>query len=150
MSADRGGDGPNAAHHATEQAIAGTALRADLAEAAANALTDDAHLGHGYDLTGPVWTYPQLAVTLGDIAGREVQYHEAAEPIPGPMGFLMGLARSGALERQTGDLARLLGRPPARDAAAGRGSGTRRNRRIAAVIRANEGDVGRATPSDRG
>ncbi|MEU8169434.1 hypothetical protein AB0B97_23380 [Micromonospora sp. NPDC049004] len=37
------------------------------------------------------------------------------------MGFLMGLARSGALERQTEDLARLLGRPPAtlRQAVAG-------------------------------
>ncbi|MEU8003818.1 NAD(P)H-binding protein [Catellatospora sp. NPDC049111] len=154
LGADRGGDGPNAAHHATEQAIVGsglaytmlrhpfysdafinaglraaveagqlvsgtggrglnTASRADLAEAAANVLTDDAHLGHGYDFTGPVWTYPQLAATLGDVAGRTVEYHEAAEPIPGPMGFLMGLAGSGALERQTPDLARVLGRPPA-------------------------------------
>ncbi|MEU7822802.1 hypothetical protein [Catellatospora sp. NPDC049133] len=52
-------------------------------------------------------------MTFGDVAGREVQYHEAAEPVPGPMGFLMGLAQSGALERQTGDLARVLGRPPA-------------------------------------
>ncbi|GAA2229996.1 hypothetical protein GCM10010413_28950 [Promicromonospora sukumoe] len=28
------------------------------------------------------------------------------------MGFLMGLARAGALERQTDDLHHLLGRPP--------------------------------------
>ena len=30
-----------------------TALRSDLAVAAANVLTDDAHLGHGYDLPVP-------------------------------------------------------------------------------------------------
>ncbi|WP_444543562.1 NAD(P)H-binding protein [Micromonospora okii] len=87
-----------------------TALRADLAEAAANALTDEAHLGHGYDLTGPLWTYPQLAEALGEVTGRRVEL-EAGET-PGPLGFLVGLARAGALERQTDDLCRLLGREP--------------------------------------
>ncbi|MEV4121870.1 NAD(P)H-binding protein [Micromonospora sp. NPDC049645] len=90
-----------------------TALRADLAAAAATVLTDDAHLGRGYDLTGPRWTYPQLAEVLSETTGRRVDYREATDETPGPMGFLMGLARSGALERQTDDLAGLLGRPPA-------------------------------------
>jgi NAD(P)H dehydrogenase (quinone) len=90
-----------------------TALRADLAAAAANVLTDDTHLDRGYDLTGPLWTYPQLAEALTEATGKEVAYHEATGETPGPMGFLMGLARSGALERQTDDLHRVLGHPPA-------------------------------------
>ncbi|MGW4464685.1 NAD(P)H-binding protein [Micromonospora sp. NPDC004704] len=89
-----------------------TAFRTDLAEAAANVLTDDAHLSHGYDLTGPLWTYPQLAEALSEATGQVVEYREATEQAPGPMGWLMGLARSGALERQTDDLRRVLGRPP--------------------------------------
>ncbi|MFK3981586.1 NAD(P)H-binding protein [Micromonospora sp. NPDC050397] len=89
-----------------------TALRADLAEAAANVLTDDSHLGRGYDLTGPLWTYPQLAEALSEVGGRPVGYREETGEVPGPIGFLMGLARSGALERQTDDLHRVLGRPP--------------------------------------
>ncbi|MGC4819641.1 NAD(P)H-binding protein [Micromonospora sp. DT63] len=98
-----------------------TALRTDLAAAAVRVLTDDAYLGRGYDLTGPLWTYPQLAEVLSDATGKTVDYHEATDETPGPMGFLMGLARSGALERQTEDLTRLLGRPPAtlRQAVAG-------------------------------
>ncbi|MFI6266640.1 NAD(P)H-binding protein [Micromonospora sp. NPDC051006] len=154
LGADRGGEGMNAAHHVTEQAIIdsgleytmlrnpfysdafinlglrsavesgkltsgtggrglNTALRADLAAAAANVLTDDAHLGHGYDLTGPLWTYPELAEVLSETTGKKVDHHEATDETPGPMGFLMGLAWSGALERQTDDLRRLPGRPPA-------------------------------------
>ncbi|MEE6258527.1 NAD(P)H-binding protein [Plantactinospora sonchi] len=89
-----------------------TALRADLAEAAAAVLTDDTHLGRGYDLTGPLWTYPQLAEVLGEITGTRVEHREEPGAIPGAMGFLMGLARSGMLERQTDDLRQLLGRPP--------------------------------------
>ncbi|BCJ68202.1 NAD(P)H-binding protein [Polymorphospora rubra] len=89
-----------------------TALRTDLAEAAVNVLTDDDHLGRGYDLTGPLWTYPQLARELGDVTGTKVEYHEDAGAATGPMAFLEGLARAGALERQTDDLRRVLGRPP--------------------------------------
>ncbi|MFD7312133.1 NAD(P)H-binding protein [Promicromonospora sp. NPDC059942] len=152
LGADRGGDGMNAAHHATERAlldsgaahtvlrhpfytdafveagigaVAGsgrlvsaaggrglnTVTRADLADAAAAVLTGDGHAGRAYDLTGPLWTYPQLAAAIGDATGRPV-VHEEVDAVPGPMGFLMALARSGALERQTGDLHHLLGRPP--------------------------------------
>ena len=87
-----------------------TATRADLAAAAAVVLTDDAHAGRAYDLTGPLWTYPQLAETLAQVMGESVAAVEAE--VPGPMGFLMGLARAGALERQTDDLRHVLGRAP--------------------------------------
>ncbi|MFE7505913.1 NAD(P)H-binding protein [Promicromonospora sp. NPDC057488] len=87
-----------------------TATRADLAAAAAVVLTDDAHAGRAYDLTGPLWTYAQLAEALALVTGEPVAAVEA--DVPGPMGFLMGLARAGALERQTDDLRHVLGRPP--------------------------------------
>ena len=81
-----------------------TANRDDLAEAAAAVLTGADHLGRAYDLTGPVWTYPELAAALG-VAYREV------EPADGPFAWLDGLVRGGVLEQQTGDLEALLGRP---------------------------------------
>jgi NAD(P)H dehydrogenase (quinone) len=152
-------NGPNAAHHRTEQAIldsglgytllrhpfytdafvnAGlraavgsgtlvsgtggrglnTALRADLAAAAATVLTDDTHLGRGYDLTGPLWTYPQLAATLTAVTGTRVEHLDGT--VDPPIGFLMDIAKAGMLERQTTDLQALLGRPPTtlRDAVA--------------------------------
>ncbi|MER7280081.1 NAD(P)H-binding protein [Dactylosporangium sp. NPDC000244] len=82
-----------------------TATRADLAAAAAAVLTTGGHERRAYDLTGPLWTYPELAGLLG-MAYRE-------EPPPGPMAYLHGLAKAGRLERQTGDLESLLGRAPA-------------------------------------
>ncbi|MEV8515256.1 SDR family oxidoreductase [Dactylosporangium sp. NPDC051484] len=89
-----------------------TATRLDLAEAAAAVLTGDGHDGRGYDLTGPLWTFPELAAVLSEVSGRPVAHRE--EPPAGPMGFLHGLARAGVLQRQTHDLARLLGRPATR------------------------------------
>ncbi|GLX95937.1 NAD(P)H-binding protein [Herbidospora sp. NBRC 101105] len=82
-----------------------TAFRDDLAQAAANALTGEGHLGRAYDLTGPLWSYPEVAAALG------VAYEEVHDAGPGPMAWLNGLVRAGALERQTGDLESLLGRP---------------------------------------
>ncbi len=87
-----------------------TAPRSDLAAAAATVLTSDTHLGHAYDLTGPLWTYPQLAATLTDLTGRPVEHVDGT--VDTPIGFLMQLARAGMLERQTTDLEHLLGRPP--------------------------------------
>lgn len=98
---------------ATSRRGLNTASRADLAAAAANVLTDDAHLGRAYDLTGPLWTYPQLAEVLAEVTGKPVEHRDAPDGVPGAMGFLMGLARAGALERQTDDLRRVLGRAPA-------------------------------------
>ncbi|GAB3207803.1 NAD(P)H-binding protein [Nocardia tengchongensis] len=81
-----------------------TAFRTDLAQAAATVLIEDGHLGRAYDLTGPLWTFPQLAAALG------LPYREQTPP--GPMGWLHTLVRSGEFERQTGDLENLLGRLP--------------------------------------
>nr|WP_062338118.1 NAD(P)H-binding protein [Herbidospora sakaeratensis] len=141
LDADTVATGMTEAHHATEQAIfasglactilrnpfygdaflprvtegvirsstggrgLNTAFREDLAQAAANALTGEGHLGRAYDLTGPLWTYPEVAEALG------VAYEEVPDAGPGPMAWLNGLVRGGALERQTGDLESLLGRP---------------------------------------
>ena len=151
LGADRGGDGMNAVHHATERAIAAsglpatmlrhpfyteafvnpglrdavtsgalaggtggrglnTALRSDLAVAAATVLTSDEHLGRAYDLTGPLWTYQDLARVLSELSGRAVEPVETT--VAPPLGLLMQLAKAGLLERQTTDLEALLGRPP--------------------------------------
>ncbi|WP_061295073.1 NAD(P)H-binding protein [Herbidospora cretacea] len=82
-----------------------TAFRTDLAQAAANALTGPDHLGRAYDLTGPLWTHPQVAEALG------LSYEEVPDAAPGAMAWLNGLVRAGAMERQTPDLESLLGRP---------------------------------------
>ncbi|MEU8192792.1 NAD(P)H-binding protein [Microbispora amethystogenes] len=82
-----------------------TAFRSDLAEAAANVLTGEGHLGRAYDLTGPLWSYPEVAEALG------VPYREVPDAGPGPMSWINAQIRAGALEQQTGDLVRLLGRP---------------------------------------
>ncbi|MEV7013201.1 NAD(P)H-binding protein [Streptosporangium sp. NPDC051022] len=88
-----------------------TAFRTDLAEAAANALTGEGHLGRGYDLTGPLWTYPRLARALTEISGTAVAYREGPDESAGPLRWLNAQVRAGALEAQSGDLERLLGRP---------------------------------------
>ncbi|OUC90658.1 NAD(P)H-binding protein [Streptosporangium minutum] len=88
-----------------------TASRADLAEAAANVLTGDGHLGRGYDFTGPLWTYPQLARTLTEVSGVPVAHREGPDDASGALRWLNGQVRAGALETQTGDLQEVLGRP---------------------------------------
>ncbi|MFC4012673.1 NAD(P)H-binding protein [Nonomuraea purpurea] len=82
-----------------------TAFRSDLAAAAANVLTNDDHLGQAYNFTGPLWNYPEVAEALG------VPYRELANPAPGPMSWISAQVRAGALERQTPDLERVLGKP---------------------------------------
>ena len=89
-----------------------TASRADLAEAAAVVLTSTEDLVDVYNLTGRLWTYPELASALGQVTGRPVAYREVEED-EGAIGF-MGLApliRSGGFEVQTPDLEALLGHP---------------------------------------
>lgn len=82
-----------------------TAFRSDLAEAAANVLTGDGHWGQAYDFTGPLWSYPEVAAAL------DVPYREVQDAGPGPMSWISAQVRAGALERQTPDLERVLGRP---------------------------------------
>ncbi|MFD4637581.1 NAD(P)H-binding protein [Lentzea sp. NPDC058436] len=83
-----------------------TAFRADLADAAVEVLLDDAHLGKAHDLTGPLWTHPGVAEDLG------VAYRDVPDDGPGPVRWLNAQVRAGALERQTPDLERVLGRAP--------------------------------------
>jgi NAD(P)H dehydrogenase (quinone) len=87
-----------------------TALRADLAEAAATVLTTDGHAGQVYDFTGPLWTYAQLATVLSSLAGRPVVSREQDED-EGVMTMIGAAVRHGAFERQTGDLDAVLGHP---------------------------------------
>ncbi|MET9068822.1 NAD(P)H-binding protein [Streptosporangium sandarakinum] len=82
-----------------------TAFRSDLAEAAANVLTGEGHLGRAYDLTGPLWSHPEVAAALG------VPYREVPDAGPGAMSWINAQVRAGLLERQTPDLERVLGRP---------------------------------------
>lgn len=87
-----------------------TASRADLAEAAAVVLTDGERRGGAYDFTGPRWSYPELAEVLGELGGRPVTYREVEED-EGILAMIGPAVRSGAFERQTGDLAQVLGHP---------------------------------------
>ena len=56
-----------------------TALRADLAEAAAIVLIGQDQLGGSYDFTGRPWTFDELAQVLSDISGRTIIYREVDE-----------------------------------------------------------------------
>jgi NAD(P)H dehydrogenase (quinone) len=87
-----------------------TATRTDLAGAAATVLTTPAHEGRAYDLTGPLWTFPELAEVLAAQFQTPISYRE--QPPPGPMSYLHHLAATGVLEHQTNDLETLLGRRP--------------------------------------
>src|SRR3712207_4826339 len=90
-----------------------TAMRADLAEAASALLSDDSPPGQVYNFTGLLWTYPELADTLTQVAGTKVGYREVDED-EGALSIL-GLApviQAGGFEVQTPDLEVVLGHPP--------------------------------------
>ncbi|WP_067474444.1 NAD(P)H-binding protein [Actinomadura hibisca] len=82
-----------------------TAFRSDLAQAAANVLTGEGHIGRAYDFTGPLWTYPAVAEALG------VPYREVPDAGPGAMAWLNAQVRAGSMEYQSPDLEKVLGRP---------------------------------------
>ncbi len=88
-----------------------TATRADLADAAAVILSSDGHADRGYDFTGELWTYPQLADVLLELSGQAVTYRET-DVDEGMMLMIGPLIRAGLFERQSGDLERVLDRPP--------------------------------------
>ncbi|WKU06331.1 NAD(P)H-binding protein [Micromonospora sp. HUAS LYJ1] len=90
--------------HATGGRNLTTATRADLAEAAVAALLRPDTRGRTYTLSGPAWTYPQVAAALGVEAQAGV--------VTGPMGWLHALARAGVLDVSTDHLRELLGRTP--------------------------------------
>lgn len=102
------------------------ATRADYAEAAAVALTQEGHAGHTYELGGDdAFTLSDYAATLSRVAGQAVVYQDVPEQVlaeqlasfglPGAVATMLadsdaGIAR-GDLLVETGDLARLIGRP---------------------------------------
>ncbi|WP_123664798.1 NAD(P)H-binding protein [Actinocorallia herbida] len=89
-----------------------TAFRTDLAEAAVRVLTSAEPANRAYDLTGPLWTHPELAASLSHASGTPVKAVPRSAPAPAAFAFLESLAASGALELQTSDLAALLPHPP--------------------------------------
>ncbi|WAS95329.1 NAD(P)H-binding protein [Nannocystis punicea] len=110
----------------------------DIAEVAALALTSDGHAGRTYDLTGPrLLTFAEAAAELTAAAGHAVRYtpissqaygEVLASFLPAPtaefMRDLFAQLLDGHNSHVSGDVARVLGRPPrdfrdyARDAAA--------------------------------
>jgi NAD(P)H dehydrogenase (quinone) len=103
----------------------GWVLRDDLALATAAVLVGPGHENIVYELSGPPRTYPDLAAAIGHVLGRQVpvqhidvasyEHMLAGYGLPG---FLVGLLvdaqramRQGALDVESGDLERLLGRP---------------------------------------
>lgn len=103
-----------------------SAPRADYAEAAAVALTEDGHAGKVYELAGDAaWSMPELAEAFGRVLGRQVAYQDMdteahAKALQGfgldagLAGFLASLDTSiaaGELETTRRDLSKLLGRP---------------------------------------
>ena len=87
-----------------------TALRADLAEAAAVLLTSSDQLSESYDFTGRRWTFAELAQVLSEISGRTIAYRELDED-EGIMTMIGPAVRAGVFEHQTDDLERVLGHP---------------------------------------
>ena len=85
-----------------------TALRADLAEAAAVVLTGQNQLGESYDFTGRRWTFEELAQVLSDISSRTIIHREVDED-EGIMTMIGPAVRTGIFEYQTDDLERVLG-----------------------------------------
>jgi NAD(P)H dehydrogenase (quinone) len=89
-----------------------SASRADLAAAAAAFLTGAGEKGKPVDLTGTPWTFSQLAQAIGRATGRSISATTIASSDAGPRGWLFDLVAAGLYERETPDLARLLGRQP--------------------------------------
>ncbi|OZM82740.1 SDR family oxidoreductase [Pseudonocardia sp. MH-G8] len=84
----------------------------DLGRAAAAALVGDGHVGQVYELRGPLWTVADLAQTLTEVSGRPVVYRAVPAADVGPIAFVHDLIASGLFSQPSGDLEKLLGRPP--------------------------------------
>ncbi|MBT2486597.1 MULTISPECIES: NmrA family NAD(P)-binding protein [unclassified Microbacterium] len=102
------------------------AARADYAEAAAIAITDDAYLGRTLELVGDdAFSYEELASAVGALLGSDVSYQpltseqlihslRAAGLDEGTAGFVAGLdagIADGALDSADRTLSGILGRP---------------------------------------
>jgi NAD(P)H dehydrogenase (quinone) len=102
------------------------ATRADYAEAAAVVLTTEGHTGKVYELAGDeAFTLAELAATVSAAAGKPIAYTDlpvekfaealAGAGVPAEVGPFVANAdlglRRGEMFTDSGDLARLLGRP---------------------------------------
>jgi len=91
-----------------------SATRPDLADAAAAVVSSDGHEGNAYHLTGPLWSYAELARVLSRISGREIAYLEVPLVEMGPYFWVFELISAGMLEEFTTDLERLMEHPAMR------------------------------------
>jgi hypothetical protein len=83
-----------------------TALRADLAEAAAVVLTGQINLAEATTslvFAGRHWTFDELPHVLSNISGRTITHREADED-EGTMTMIGPAVRAGVFEHQTDDL----------------------------------------------
>jgi len=101
------------------------AARADLAEAAAAVIADEAPPNTVYELGGTPFTLSELAAEISRVSGREVHYTDLSqdayasmliaagvpEPIAAALADTQRAAAQGALFIEADDLPRLLGRP---------------------------------------
>jgi NAD(P)H dehydrogenase (quinone) len=83
----------------------------DLGLAASAALTGDGHDGAVHELRGPIWTLPELAETVGAVAGTPVAYRAVPVAELGPIGFVHELIATGLFSEPAPDLEKLLGHP---------------------------------------
>ena len=98
----------------------------DVAAVAAAALTDDAHLGRAYTLTGPeAITHARMAELIGEAAGRAVQFENCSDEemlgwltgsgwppeIAGVVIAMYQSVRAGVRAQVSGDVERVLGGP---------------------------------------
>ena len=89
-----------------------SASRADLAAAAAAFLSGPHEEGKPVELTGTPWTFAELAQAISRATGRSISIAKIASSEAGPYGWLFDLIAAGLYERETPELARLLGRRP--------------------------------------
>jgi NAD(P)H dehydrogenase (quinone) len=111
---------------ATRSGRISAAPRADFAQAAAAVLAGPGHEGATYELGGdPGFTLAELADEIGRLSGRRIEHREVTTTeleqiltevgLPAPMPAVYAdvdrAIGEGALQIDSGDLARLLGRP---------------------------------------
>lgn len=110
---------------ATGKGRVGWALRQDYAEAAATVLAEEGHENTIYELSGNLMTVDELASAVGDLIGIDVEVQHLDEDeyaammkntgVPeSALPFLLELQRGireGALDVESNDFEKLLGRP---------------------------------------
>lgn len=103
----------------------GWATRRDYAQAAAKVLAGEGHENTVYELSGPLTTQEQLVGALSDILGREIPVQQlddttyasvmssvgVPEPVVPILVDIQSSIRAGALEVDSQDFQKLLGRP---------------------------------------